>query len=71
VGSVRAALSARQVSVESRIARGAALPRCSPAGLRRAVGSLLQGVAATVPPATAILMRVEKKPCSSVGTAAR
>jgi signal recognition particle receptor subunit beta len=62
VGSVRAALSARQVSVESRIARGAALPRCSPAGLRRAVGSLLQGVAATVPPATAILMRVEKKP---------
>jgi hypothetical protein len=50
------------VGVESRIARAAALPRCSPAGLRRAMAGLLQGLAATVPPGTAILMRTEKKP---------
>jgi signal recognition particle receptor subunit beta len=62
VTAVRAALAARRVSVESRIARGAALPRCSPAGLRRAVGGLLQGLAATVTPASAILMRAERKP---------
>ena len=62
VTAVRAALAARRVSVESRIARGAALPRCSPAGLRRAVGGLLQGLAATVTPATAILVRAERKP---------
>jgi hypothetical protein len=62
VTAVRAALAARRVSVESRIARGAALPRCSPAGLRRAVGGLLQGLAATVAPATAILVRAERKP---------
>jgi signal recognition particle receptor subunit beta len=62
VAAVRAALAARRVSVESRITRGVALPRCSPAGLRRAVSVLLQGLAATVAPATAILMRAEKKP---------
>ncbi len=62
VTAVRAALAARRVNVESRIARGAALPRCSPAGLRRAIGGLLQGVAATVAPATGILMRAERKP---------
>jgi signal recognition particle receptor subunit beta len=62
VTAVRAALAARRVSVESRIARGAALPRCSPAGLRRAVGGLLQGLAATVTPATAVLVRAERKP---------
>ena len=62
VTAVRAALAARRVSVESRIARDAALPRCSPAGLRRAVGGLLQGLAAAVTPASAILMRAEKKP---------
>jgi signal recognition particle receptor subunit beta len=62
VTAVRAALAARRVSVESRIAQGAALPRCSPAGLRRAVFGLLQGLAATVTPATAILMRAERKP---------
>jgi hypothetical protein len=48
--------------VENRIARGAALPRCSPAGLRRAVAGLLQGLAGVVTPATGILLRAEKKP---------
>jgi hypothetical protein len=62
VGVARAALAARQVGVESRIARGAALPRCSPAGLRRALACLLQGLAASVPPATAVLLRADKKP---------
>jgi len=60
--AVRAALVARPVSVESRIAGNAALPRCSPAGLRRAVAGLLQGLATVVTPATSILMRAEKKP---------
>jgi hypothetical protein len=61
VADVRATLAARPVSVESRIAPGAALPRCSPAGLRRAVAGLLQGLASSVPPSTAILMRAERK----------
>ena len=59
---IRAALAARHVTVQSRIASGAALPRCSPAGLRRAVALLVQGLAATVTPATGILARAEKKP---------
>jgi hypothetical protein len=62
VAASRAALAGRRVSVESRIAPGAALPRCSPASLRRAVGGLLQGLAAAVTPATAILVRAERKP---------
>jgi signal recognition particle receptor subunit beta len=61
VGTARAALAARQVTVESRIGPGSALPRCSPDGLRRAVAGLVQGLAASVPTATAILMRAEKK----------
>jgi hypothetical protein len=61
VGTARAALAARQVTVESRIGRGAALPRCPPDGLRRAVAGLVQGLAATVPAATAIQLRAEKK----------
>lgn len=62
LAGIRAALAARRVSVESRIASGAALPRCSPAGLRRAVALLVQGLAAAVAPATGILVRAEKKP---------
>jgi hypothetical protein len=62
VAASRAALAGRRVGVESRIAQGAALPRCSPASLRRAVGGLLQGLAAAVTPATAILVRAERKP---------
>jgi hypothetical protein len=62
LAGIRAALAVRQVSVESRIASGAVLPRCSPAGLRRAVALLAQGLAAVVTPATGILVRAEKKP---------
>jgi signal recognition particle receptor subunit beta len=62
VGAAHAALAAHEVTVESRIGRGAALPRCSPDGLRRAVAGLVQGLAATVPAATAIQMRAERKP---------
>ena len=62
VTAVRSALAARPVTVESRIARGAALPRCSPAGLRRALAGLLQGLAAVLTPATGILLRAERKP---------
>ncbi len=60
--AMRPALSARPVSVESRIARGAALPRCSPASLRRALAGLLQGLAVVVAPRSAIVLRAEKKP---------
>jgi len=62
LAGTRAALAERRVSVESRIASGAVLPRCSLAGLRRAVALLVQGLAATVAPATGILVRAEKKP---------
>jgi signal recognition particle receptor subunit beta len=62
LAAVRAALAARPVSVESRIAPDVALPRCSPAALRRAIAGLLQGLAAAVTPATGILMRAERKP---------
>ncbi len=60
--AMRATLAARPVALESRIARGAALPRCSPANLRRALAGLCQGIAAVVPPRTAIVLRAEKKP---------
>jgi hypothetical protein len=62
LAGIGAALAARRVSVQSRIASGAALPRCSPAGLRRALALLTQGLAAAVTPATGILVRAEKKP---------
>jgi len=60
--AVRAALAVRSVSVDSRVAAGAPLPRCSPAGLRRAVAGLLQGLAAVVSQGTAILVKAERKP---------
>jgi len=62
VQAMRAALTARPVSVEIRIARGAALPRCSPTSLRRALAGLFQGLAAVVAPQSAIVLRAEKKP---------
>ncbi len=61
VQAMRAALAARPVSVEIRIARGAALPRCSPTSLRRALAGLFQGLAAVVTPQSAIVLRAEKK----------
>jgi signal recognition particle receptor subunit beta len=62
VQALRTALAARPVSVEIRIARGAALPRCSPISLRRALAGLFQGLAAVVTPQSAIVLRAEKKP---------
>jgi signal recognition particle receptor subunit beta len=62
VQAMRAALAARPVSVEIRMARGAALPRSSPTSLRRALAGLFQGLAAVVAPQTAIVLRAEKKP---------
>jgi signal recognition particle receptor subunit beta len=62
VQAMRAALAARAVTVEIRIARGAPLPRCSPTTLRRALAGLFQGLAAVVAPQSAIALRVEKKP---------
>jgi hypothetical protein len=62
VTAVHSALAARRVSVESRVADGAALPRCSPASLRRALAGLLQGLAAVVTPASGVLLRAERKP---------
>lgn len=60
--AMRPALQARTVSIESRIARGAALPRCSPTSLRRALAGLVQGLAAAVASGSAIVLRAEKKP---------
>ena len=62
VQAMKAALAARPVSVEIRIARGAALPRCSPSSLRRAFAALFQGLAGVVAPQSAIVLRAEKKP---------
>ena len=62
VATVHSALAARPVTVENRVARGAALPRCPPASLRRALAGLLQGLAAVLTPATGILLRAERKP---------
>jgi signal recognition particle receptor subunit beta len=62
LAALRGVLAARPVGVQSRITPGAPLPRCSPAGLRRAVVRLLQGLAAAVAPDTAILLRAERKP---------
>jgi signal recognition particle receptor subunit beta len=60
--AMRPAFQVRSVGVESRIARGAALPRCAPTTLRRAFAGLFQGLAAVVAPQSAIVLRAEKKP---------
>ena len=59
---VREPLAARQLSLTSRLPRGTALPRCSPAGLRRALAALLRGLAAVVAPGSALTARAERKP---------
>jgi len=58
----RPSLQARPVAVESRIAPGSPLPRCSPISLRRSLAALFQGLAAVVAPQSAIVLRAEKKP---------
>jgi signal recognition particle receptor subunit beta len=60
--AVRPALQARPVTLESRIVPGAAMPRCSPASLRRALAGLFQGLAAVVAPGSAVVLRAERKP---------
>jgi hypothetical protein len=60
--AVRATLAARGLSVKSHIERGAGLPRCPPAGLKRAVAALLEGLAESVPPGSALELRRERKP---------
>ena len=62
VQAMSAALATRLVTLENRIARGAALPRCSPTSLRRALAGLFQGLAAVVAPQSAIVLHAEKKP---------
>jgi hypothetical protein len=62
VGAIRAPLVARRLSVQSRIARGAPLPGCSPTGLRRALASVLQGLASSVTAGSALVVRAERKP---------
>jgi signal recognition particle receptor subunit beta len=62
LSAVRAPLLDRDVSVESRIAQGTELPRCSPAGVRRAATALVQGIGATVTAPSSLVIRVERKP---------
>jgi hypothetical protein len=60
--AVRAPLAARRITVGSRVAPGGPLPRCSPAGLRRALTALLQGLGGVIAPGSAIAVRAERKP---------
>ena len=59
---LRSTLAARPVTVQSRLARGTPLPRCSPAGLRRALGGFLSGLAMVAAPSSTIAVRAERKP---------
>ena len=62
LSAVRARLLDRDVSVESRIAQGTELPRCSPAGVRRAAVALVQGIGAAVTAPSNLVIRAERKP---------
>jgi signal recognition particle receptor subunit beta len=62
VTTARGTLDARGVSVQNRIAPGTSPPRCPPLSLRKAAAALLQGIAATSPSGTAIVLRAERKP---------
>jgi signal recognition particle receptor subunit beta len=62
IGVIRPPLDARGLGVTHRIPRGTNLPRCSPAGLRRALASLVRGIAASVPDGSALIARAERKP---------
>jgi len=62
VVALRAAPAGPAVVVESKVTRGTSLPRCSPAGLRRALLALLRGLGAALVPGAAIAVRAERKP---------
>jgi signal recognition particle receptor subunit beta len=62
VVALRAAPAGPVVAVESKITRGTSLPRCSPAGLRRALLALLQGLGGSLVPGAAVAIRAERKP---------
>jgi signal recognition particle receptor subunit beta len=62
ISAVKAPLASRGLTVRSRVVLGAGLPRCPPAGLKRAIATLLQGLAARVAPGSALAVRAERKP---------
>jgi signal recognition particle receptor subunit beta len=62
VSAVQAPLASRGLSVKSRIVPGAGLPRCPPAGLKRAGATLLQGLAPRIAPGSTLAVRAERKP---------
>ncbi len=60
--AVRTPLASRGLSVRNAVARGAPLPRCPPAGLRRAMAALIQGLSERVTPGSTLAVRAERKP---------
>ena len=62
VAALRASPASPLVVVENRVARGTPLPRCSPAGLRRALMALLRGLGVSLVPGSPIAARAERKP---------
>ncbi len=59
---LRVPLGTRGVTVQSRLAPGTPLPRCSPAALRRALASFVEGLSAVVAPSSILSARAERKP---------
>jgi signal recognition particle receptor subunit beta len=59
---LRVPLGTRGVVVESRVASGTPLPRCSPAGLRRTLAAFVEGLSGLVAPSSKIGARAERKP---------
>lgn len=62
VVALRAAPGGPVLAVESKVARGTSLPRCSPARLRTALLALLGGLGAALVPGAAVVIRAERKP---------
>ena len=60
--AVRAPLASQRLSLRSALPRGAPLPRCPPAALRRAMAALLQGLSELVTPGSTLDVRAERKP---------
>jgi hypothetical protein len=59
---LRVPLGTRGIVVQSRVAAGTPLPRCSPAGLRRALAAFVEGLTVLVAPSSTIAARAERKP---------